>query len=111
MFDEAHFPTQARFGAAWRATAATRIGASYRTNLTDGWLAGGWDQSLAAGVEQRLWFLAVRAGIAGNLDGASLLSGGLSIGGLDLGLARVTDSAAGRAERAGVIVTAGLRMH
>jgi hypothetical protein len=110
MLDEAYFPTEARFGAAWRPGTGTALAASFRTGLTDGRLAGPWERSLAAGVEQRLWFLSVRAGAASNLSGAKLLSGGVSLGPIDLGVARMTEPLTGRGDREGVMGTAGIRI-
>jgi hypothetical protein len=110
VLDEAYFPTEARLGAAWRPGTGTTLGASLRTSLTDGRLAGPWEQSLAAGVEQRLSVLAVRAGTGANLDGATLLSGGVSLGPIDLGVARVTEPVAGRRDREAVVGTVGIRL-
>ena len=39
-----------------------------------------WDERISLGVEQRLWFLTLRAGGAKGSDGIQVLSGGLGLG-------------------------------
>lgn len=101
-------PTQFRLGAGWQATRSTHLGALYQVALTDGDLAGHWQRMVGAGVEQALWILRLRAGVAGNFSGGSLLGGGLSLGPLHLGLARLDDGARAGGERNGWMATFGV---
>jgi hypothetical protein len=70
-------------------------------------VGGVWDRSLGLGVQQRVAFLSARAGVSSNLDSGMLLSGGLSLGPIHLGVAHVSDSL-GTANRSGWIATFGL---
>jgi hypothetical protein len=90
--DEAYLPTTGTIGVAWRAATATRLSASYSDALTDGRLGGAWTRMAGAGVEQRIPWIAIRAGVASNFEGGSLLTGGLSLGPVDIGAARLSDA-------------------
>jgi hypothetical protein len=61
----------------------------------------GWQQEL-------LPLISIRAGVASNLDEGSLLSGGLTLGPLNLGIARISDGEVDGRGRKGWIATAGL---
>ena len=108
FYEEAYFPATLRAGAAWEPTRRTRFGASYEERLTSGFLAGRWDRTAAVGVEQSLPLLALRAGFATDLGDGSMLAAGLSLGPIDVGLAKLTNATADSATRDGWIGTAGL---
>lgn len=96
LYDEAYLPATLNAGAAWViAGGRTRLAASYRDVLTAGRMVGGWDRAAAFGVEQRIPVVTLRAGAATDLDGRAMLSGGLSLGPLQLGVARTTGGAQG----------------
>lgn len=100
-------PSQLRLGAAFRASPWTTVAASYQGNLEDSRITGLWNEQAAVGVQQGLPFLpivSVRAGLASNLEDGSLLSGGLSVGPINFGVARIDSGD----ERAGWIATFGL---
>lgn len=103
----AQLPTTLTVGAAWEPTRSTALMGSYSDNLTDGTLAGRWSRRLGVGIEQGLWLLAARAGISSDLDGQQLLTGGVRLGVLDLGLGRLTGEEAG-IDRDGWFVSLGL---
>ena len=103
----AQLPTTLSLGAAWEPTRSTALVGSYSDNLTDGTLAGRWDRRIGVGIEQGLWLLAARAGISSNLGGQSLLTGGVRLGVLDLGVGRLTGEDAGT-DREGWFVSLGL---
>lgn len=103
----AQLPTTVTIGAAWHPTRATALVGSFSDNVSEGTLAGQWDRRLGLGVEQGLWILAARAGISTDLDGQSLVTGGVSLGVVDLGLGRLTGDANG-VDRDGWFVTVGL---
>jgi hypothetical protein len=106
--DGAYLPTTARLGLGWQPVEGTQLGASYYGAVTGGRMSGSWGHLLALGVEQRVPLITVRAGAATSFDGGSMLSGGLTVGVLDLGVARVTDHEFHTATRSGWIGAAGL---
>jgi hypothetical protein len=108
LYDGAYFPATLRVGAGWQPAGGTSLSGAYAKQLTDGRLDGSWAQTVAVGAEQRLWILGVRAGYATNLDGGSLVSGGLHLGPMDLGLARLQGAETEGAAHGGWIVSAGL---
>jgi hypothetical protein len=106
---QAHLPTTATVGLAWRPAARTDLVAAYADDLTDGRLGGAWTRRLGIGVQQGYWLLSARAGFAANLDGEQMFTGGLSIGPVNLGVARVEGDRDGTA-RSGWIGVFGLSM-
>jgi hypothetical protein len=91
LYDEAYLPATLQAGAAWTSRGGrTVVAASYRDVLTSGRMAAGWERAAAFGVEQRIPLVTLRAGAATDLDGRSMLSGGLGLGPLQLGVARTT---------------------
>jgi hypothetical protein len=79
LFPDAYFPTVFRAGVGWRAggTAIELVGASVSPQ---GRQHSQWDERISLGIEQRLWFLTLRAGGAKGSDGLQVLSGGLGLG-------------------------------
>ena len=112
LVDGVQLPRTAEAGAALILPWGTSVSAAFRSNLGDGELGGWWDTLASAGIEQRLWFLRVRAGVASNLqDGdaaGNLLSGGVSLGALHLSVARVEAGRTDGSDRAGYIGSIGL---
>jgi hypothetical protein len=100
-------PRVLRAGAAFEPRTGTLLSAAYQGNLNTTDIGGVWDRSLGVGVQQRVAFLSARVGLASSLDGGTLLSGGLSLGPIHLGVAKVSDSLDG-ADRGGWIATFGL---
>jgi hypothetical protein len=99
LTDDARVPTTLRLGAAWSMPGGTTdLSAGFHTNLREGRLGGRWDQLAGLGVQQKLGILRARLGASSNFDGGSLVGGGLSLGPLNLGLARWAD---GESERGG----------
>lgn len=108
LYDQAYFPATLRLGAAWTPLHRTELGAAYQSNLTPGRMAGWWDRSASVGIQQKLPLVTVRAGFASNLADGRMVSGGLSLGPLQLGLARVDDGTTDGAERTGWLMTFGV---
>jgi hypothetical protein len=104
----AHPPTTLNLGVALRATGWTHLAASYSEDLTDGTLRGAWPRMVGVGVQQRLPVSTLRLGAAGNLDGGSMLTGGLTLGPVDLGVARFEDRADVTGVRSGWMGVFGL---
>lgn len=79
LFPGAFFPTVFRAGVGWRAggTAVELVGASVSPQ---GRQHNQWDERISLGLEQRLWFLTLRAGGAKGSDGIQVLSGGIGLG-------------------------------
>jgi hypothetical protein len=89
-------PTVLRAGAAYRLGTGTTLAAAFQSELDDSPAGGLWDQQLSLGV-----------GFATDMEDGTLLSGGLSLGPIQLGVARLT-SGSGDDERSGWIATFGL---
>jgi hypothetical protein len=106
---DAGLPMTLRAGAAYElARSRTTLAAAYQKELDEDTPFGGmWDQQLSVGVQQRLWILGLRAGLATDLADGNMLSGGLSLGPLHLGVAHVAIGS-GDDERSGWIATFGL---
>jgi hypothetical protein len=79
LFPGAFFPTVVRAGLGWSAggTALELVGMSVSPR---GRQHSQWDERISLGVEQRLWFLTLRAGGAKGTDGLQTVSGGLGLG-------------------------------
>lgn len=115
LYDKAYFPTTLRAGVAWQLpVSGTALSAAYHNNLTDGRLSGSWTSMLGVGVQQKVLFTTLRAGYATNLasgtEEGSLLSGGLSLGPLELGVARYSNGQFGGTDREGFIGSFGLNV-
>lgn len=100
-------PSVLRAGAALEPRTGTLVSAAFQTNLNDTRVGGAWDESLGIGVQQKVAFLSARVGLSSNLDSGTLLTGGLSLGPIHLGIAKLNDSRNG-ADRSGWIATFGL---
>jgi len=100
-------PRVVRAGAAYEAGTGTTLSAAYQGNLGDTRITGLWDRSLGVGVQQRLAFVSARVGASTNLDSGTLLSGGLSLGPLNLAVAHITDGSSTSADRSGWIGSVG----
>lgn len=87
---ESQLPTTATIGVAWQPADGTDLALSFSEDLTSGRLGGDWTRRAALGVEQRFWYFAVRAGAASDFDGEQMLTGGLSFGPVNLGVARLS---------------------
>lgn len=88
--EESQLPTTATLGVAWQPAPRTDLVASYSEDVTSGRLGGDWTRRAGLGVEQRFWHLAGRLGFASDLDGEQMITGGLSLGPINLGLARIS---------------------
>lgn len=108
VYHEAGLPRTLRLGAAFEPRLGTQVAASYHTDMTESRLGGSWDSQLGLGVQQKLRFLTVRAGAATNLDDGSMLTGGLSLGPLQFGVARFNDGEVEGTDRSGWIASFGL---
>jgi hypothetical protein len=105
---DAGLPMTLRAGAAYQLRSRTTLAAAYQKELDEDTPFGGlWDQQLSVGVQQRLWILGLRAGLATDLADGNILSGGLSLGPVHLGVAHVA-TGSGDDERSGWIATFGL---
>jgi hypothetical protein len=105
---DAGLPAVLRAGAAYRLGTGTTLAAAFRSELGGGSPVGAlWDQQVSLGVQQRIPIVTLRAGFASDMEDGTLLSGGLSLGPIQLGVARIT-SGSGNDERSGWIATFGL---
>mgnify|MGYP006210510607 CR=1 FL=1 len=81
---------------------------AYREQLSAGRLASRWDREISIGIQQRIPLMVLRAGYATNLEEGSMVSGGLSLGPIQVGLARLDDGMHQGSPRGGWIGTFGL---
>jgi hypothetical protein len=108
---DAELPRTLRLGAGWQPIPGTQVGASYQANLEDSRIAGLWEKQAGVGVQHRLAFfplLSVRAGVASDLEEASQLSAGVSLGPVHFSVARMNDGEVDGADRAGWVAVFGL---
>jgi hypothetical protein len=103
--DEAQLPTVLRLGAGWQPFGGTLVSGSWSEAVTAGRLEGKWDRSAGVGFQQQLLFITGRVGFATNLDGGHLMSAGASLGGVDFGIARLSEE---EGARDGYIVSFGI---
>jgi hypothetical protein len=96
-----------RLGAAWEPRAGTTFAAGYQGELSESRLGGPWDRSLGIGVQHKIPVVTVRAGLSTDLDSGTMLGGGLSLGPLHLGAARLTGSSDGNSAQSGWLFTFG----
>jgi hypothetical protein len=96
-----------RLGAAWEPHAGTTFAAAYQGELSDSRLGGPWDRSLGIGVQHKIPVVTLRAGLSTDLDSGTMLGGGLSLGPLHLGAARLTGSSEGNSGQSGWLFTFG----
>jgi hypothetical protein len=102
----AGLPTVVRAGAAYRMDTGTTLAAGYRAQVGTNSLAGAWPRHASVGVQQRIPLVTLRAGAGSDLGSATMLSGGLSLGPIQLGVARITRG--GDDRREGWVGTFGL---
>jgi hypothetical protein len=111
LYHEAYFPATLRTGAAYFVGASrTHLEVSYQKQLTAGRLGDAWKRNLAVGLQQKLPLTTVRLGAATNGASASLLSAGITLGAMELGVARLRDAAKSDATRNGWIGSFGLHI-
>jgi hypothetical protein len=105
---DAGLPAVLRAGAAYRLGTGTTLAAAFQSELGgDSPVGALWDQQVSLGVQQRIPLVTLRAGFASDMEDGTLLSGGLSLGPIQLGVARIT-TGSGDDERSGWIATFGL---
>ncbi|HEU0012961.1 MAG TPA: DUF5723 family protein [Longimicrobium sp.] len=90
---DAGLPTTLRAGAAFVPGTGTTVAAAFQTRLEDTPFAGAWEQQLSVGVQQKLPIVTLRAGLASDLGGGSMLSAGLTLGPIQIGIARLASEA------------------
>jgi hypothetical protein len=111
LYEGAYLPATLRVGAAYLLPGEkTRVSGAFQGALDEGTLGGGWKRQLSAGAEHRVSTLVqARGGVASDLGGGWMAAGGVSLGPINLGLARTTEP--GEGARAGQwIATFGLSM-
>ncbi len=92
---DAGLPAVLRVGAAFRTVTGTTVAADYQGELSGNAFSGLWARQLSLGIQQKIPVVTLRAGVASDLDEGSLLSGGLSLGPLQFGVARVSRGSGG----------------
>jgi hypothetical protein len=108
LYENTDMPSTMRLAAAWKSGLGTDIGVSYREELTESRLGEIWSRSVGAGVQQKVLFTTLRAGYSTDLEGGMMATGGIGLGPLQLGFARIQDGDVDGFERAGWIGTFGV---
>lgn len=108
LYDDAFLPAVAQVGANWQPFGRTNVGVSYREQLTTGRLGGRWGREISAGIQQKLPLITLRAGYASNFEEGTMISGGLGLGPMQLGVAHLDDGFYEGAPRSGWMATFGL---
>ncbi|HEX8274675.1 MAG TPA: DUF5723 family protein [Longimicrobiaceae bacterium] len=109
LLDDAELPTTLRLGAAWTLPSGTTLTGAYHDDLTEGRLAGRWSTLAGVGLQQKLPVGTVRVGWSSDLEEGSILGGGVTLGPIDLAVARLTTgSEQGDASRNGYVGSFGL---
>jgi hypothetical protein len=104
LIDDTKLPARLRLGAEWMPDAVTSLTVAWEEELSAGALVGGWERVTAVGAERRFTGtrsrgIVARAGYATDFDGSRLLSAGVSLGPVQLAVARTHDRIGGDAER------------
>jgi hypothetical protein len=111
LYREAYFPATFRSGAAYRVPVIrTQFEVGYQKQLTAGRLGDAWKERVSVGVQQKLPLITLRAGAASNLDGATQLAAGITLGGFEIGVARIRHDAAGGTPRDEYLGAIGLNV-
>jgi len=100
-------PRVLRAGVAFEPRAGTTLSAAYQGALGDTRVTGLWDRSLGVGVQQKLAFLSARLGASTDMDGGTLLGGGVGLGPLQVGIAHVSSGSDVDADRSGWAASVG----
>lgn len=108
LYQDAVPPAFSRLGVAWSPLTGTHLAADYHRRLTHGRLGDAWGDRFSLGIQQKLALVSLRAGYATAADGAEMITGGLSLGPLDLGVGRYRNPAPDDALARGWIATFGL---
>ncbi|HEX8394785.1 MAG TPA: DUF5723 family protein [Longimicrobium sp.] len=83
-------PATLRVGGAYVLPTRTTIGAQYQSELGDASpVSALWRNQLSLGVQQKLPIVTLRAGVATDGESGSMLSGGISLGPIQFGIARL----------------------
>ncbi|HEY7770354.1 DUF5723 family protein [Longimicrobium sp.] len=97
-------PMTLRVGGAFALPTSTTVGVQYQSQLEDSPISGMWENQVSVGVQQKLPIITLRAGLATDMADANMLTGGLTLGPIQLGVARLT----GAGERNGWVYTFAL---
>lgn len=108
LLEGAELPTTLRLGASLALATGTTLTAAFHDALSEGRLSGRWDRLAGAGVQQKLPVGTVRLGLSSDLEDGSILGGGVTLGPVDLGVARLTTGEDGGSSRNGWIGSFGL---
>jgi hypothetical protein len=97
-------PMTLRVGGAYSLPTSTTVGVQYQSQLEDSPMSGMWENQVSVGVQQKLPIITLRAGLASDMADGSMLTGGLTLGPIQLGVARLS----GAGERHGWVYTFAL---
>jgi hypothetical protein len=107
LYPGATLPATLRMGGAFAPWAGARLGAAYHHEVTTRRLGGGWNRSVQVGAQQKLAFLALRAGYSVNPGHSAMWTAGGSLGPIDVGVGRLSGHSAA-APRSGWRANVGL---
>lgn len=90
MFNEARLPTTVEISMTVKPWNGANLGIAGRKNIIPGWLQGPQNDLISAGFQQQISFIQVRTGYAPGFDRGDIMSAGISLGFLHVGVARET---------------------
>ena len=109
LTDEAEFPATLRLGAAYEVPGVgTAVSAAFHSQVGDGRLGGNWEQLVGIGVQQKLPLVTARVGFSTDLEEGSMLGGGLTLGPLNVAVARLQNGDVSGNGREGWVASFGL---
>jgi hypothetical protein len=109
LFDGTDIGRVIRVGAAYAAPTGTTVAADFRSRGDEGARTQGmWKQSFSLGVQQKLPIVTLSAGLAKDDADGSLLSAGVALGPLKLGIGRLNNGSVNGADRKGWVATFAL---
>jgi hypothetical protein len=108
LFDGSDFSRVIRVGGAFAAPTGTTIAAEYGNRTDDSRLQGFWKQSFSVGVQQKLPVVTLSVGAAKNDASGSLLSAGLVLGPLKVGIGRLNNGSVNGVDRKGWVASFGV---
>jgi hypothetical protein len=108
----ADFSRVIRLGGAFDFPTGTTVGAQFSSRGDEGFRTQGiWKQSFSLGVQQKLPIVTLSGGFAKDDASGSLLSGGVALGPLKLGIGRLDNGSENGADRKGWVGTLALNIN
>jgi hypothetical protein len=108
LLDDNTLPRTLRLGAAYSLQTRTDLAFGVQTELNGGRLGGWWSDMVSIGIQHGLPRISVRAGYATDLADGRMISGGLTLGPIQVGLGRIDVDEVDGIQRSGWIGSFGM---